>query len=338
MRHVERRPQAEGAVLVLAQEGDRLLGEEGVGEVPLRQGRGGAAQPGRVPAVRGVAHVLIISKRLLLGLGKPFVVIGAMEPVVEAVPPGLVDEVHLADRAGDVAVILEVVGDRARLVGQRVPQDPRPVPAGVKTGDDRPAGGDADGRVAVGAVEADAVRGDLVDVGRLRFAAAVAAGRGGLVLIGAQEKQIRPVRLREAEGGPHGGPHRRCGDALDCLSSCDHDGQNPNADGETGHDDAPLRDRRPRCRPGSADVASGAGSGAAEHPLDHRRRHVGQSLFLRRDGDRDAASRSPGEAGECDSRMRTSRRRSVRPTARRSLPGCTRLPSALITTTAARGS
>ena len=131
MRHVERRPQAKGAVLVLAQESDRLLGVEGVGEVPLRQGRGGAAQPGRVPAIRGVRRVLIVSKRLLLGQGEPFVVIVSIEPVVEAVPPGLVDEVHLADRAGDVAVILEVVGDRARFVGQRVSQDLRPVPAGV---------------------------------------------------------------------------------------------------------------------------------------------------------------------------------------------------------------
>ena len=232
MRHVERRPQAERPVLVLAQEGDRLLGEESIGEVPLRQGRGGTAQPGRVAAVRGVVHVLVVSKRLLLSLGEPFVVIGAMEPVVEAVPPRLVDEVHLADRAGDVAVILEVVGDRAGLVGQRVPQDLRPVPAGVEARDDRPAGGDADGRVAVGAVEADAVGGDLVDVGRLRFAAAVAAGRGGLVLIRAQEEQVRPVRFREAEGGSQGGPRRRGGDALDCFSACDHDGRDSNAGGK----------------------------------------------------------------------------------------------------------
>lgn len=187
------------------------------------------AQAGRVPAVRRVRRVLIVPERLLLGPGEPFVVIGAIEPVVEAVPPGLVDEVHLAYRAGDVAVILEVVGDRARFVRQRVAQDLRPVPAGVETGDDRPAGGDADGRVAVGAVEADSVGGDLVDVGRYGLVAAVAAGRGGLMLVRAQEEQIRAVRLREAEGCPHGGPHRRGGDALDCLSSCDHDAKNPSA-------------------------------------------------------------------------------------------------------------
>ena len=178
-----------------------------IGEVPLRQSRGGAAQPGRVPAVLGVRRVLIVSKRLLLSPGEPFVVIVAIEPVVEAVPPGLVDEVHLADRAGDVAVILEVVGDRARFVGQRVSQNLRPVLTGVEAGDDRPAGGDADGRIAVGAVEADAFGGDLVDVGRPGFVAAVAAGRGRLMLIRAQEEQIRSLCLRKVEEGPH--PTRR---------------------------------------------------------------------------------------------------------------------------------
>lgn len=110
--------------------------------------------------------------------------------MIEAVLAGFVDKVHFADGAGGVTALAEEVRNGWDVGGEGVLQDLGAMAMGVLAGDERTAGGNADGRGAVGAGEANGAAGERVNVWRLDGVMTVAAAGGALVLVRHQEKQI----------------------------------------------------------------------------------------------------------------------------------------------------
>ena len=100
--------------------------------------------------------------------------------------------VKFADAAGEVALLAESLGE-AQLIGDGFTEDLRIVvdagAVGVKAGEHRIATGAAERVGAVGAVEADAAGGELVDVRRAREGIAVGAEHG-VEVVGDEEEDV----------------------------------------------------------------------------------------------------------------------------------------------------
>jgi hypothetical protein len=116
--------------------------------------------------------------------------------------------VKFADAAGEVALLAESLGE-AQLIGDGFTEDLRIVvdagAVGVKAGEHRIATGAAERVGAVGAVEADAAGGELVDVRRAREGIAVGAEHG-VEVVGDEEEDVFLGR-----GGGSGGVRARWG-------------------------------------------------------------------------------------------------------------------------------
>ena len=184
MRHEERRPEAERPFATGPRKPDCLFCVERVPE----------EVPGHSLSLAGGPAALGLDSAELVQFlsSEPCAVNCRVDPLGASVATPLVDGVHLPDRRGGLAVVLEQVRDRAGIVPQRIPQYTPTVPAPVVACDDRTPGWHTNRCFAVRSLEADALGRDLVSMRRQGLMVPVASGRHGLVLVEAQEQEVRP--------------------------------------------------------------------------------------------------------------------------------------------------
>ena len=125
----------------------------------------------------------------------------------------LVHGMDLPDRRGGIGVDSEQVRELAAIVRHRVPQAPGAVSAPVVACDDRTPGWHAHRCLAIRSLEVEALGRDPVNVRRQGLIVPVASGHRGLVLVGAQEQEVRPPCLGKGEV-------RACGRSGNCSDCC----------------------------------------------------------------------------------------------------------------------
>ena len=144
----------------------------------------------RGPPGGAAIAALIAAQGIPFPIGQGFSEIAQLQAVIESVLLRFIHKVHFADGAGLIPAFGKVMGDSAGIGRERVLQNAGAVRVGILRGDDGPARGHADRRLAIGAGKARARCGDAVDVRGLHFRVTVTPRRGGLVLVRAKKENV----------------------------------------------------------------------------------------------------------------------------------------------------
>ena len=115
------------------------------------------------------------------------------QPAVEAVQLIGAHKVHLAGQHGVVPRVGEVVGEGGQVLSQRRPVVDTAVDGGVAARHQTRPGRGAQRIGRVGRVEADPLRAQALQRGRLHHRMAVGAGEGGDHLVGDDKKYVGPL-------------------------------------------------------------------------------------------------------------------------------------------------